>query len=1319
MATLALAAAGAAAGSALLPSGLTLLGATIGGATLGAQIGALAGSFVDQALLGGSGQSRTFAGPRLSDLKVTTSTEGAPIPRVYGRARLGGQVIWATEFEEEVVTTEAGGSGKGGGSGGGSAKQVEYRYYANFAVALAEGEISGIGRVWADGEELDLGAVTWRLYIGTEDQQPDGLIVAREGAENAPAYRGVAYIVFERMPLAAYGNRLPQLSFEVFRAVDDFHREVRGIVLIPGSGEFVYSTQEVTRREASGLQVAENVHTRQGGTDWTVSVDQLESFLPNAKSVSLVTSWFGTDLRASHCKIRPGVEIANKSTKPLSWSVAGLSRSDAHVVSLHEGRPAYGGTPSDQTVVSAIRDLKKRGLSVVLTPFILMDVPHGNEKPDPYRAGQPGQPAYPWRGRVTLSLAPDQPNSPDKTPAAAEEVAEFVGKAQVGDFRVSGDAVVYTGPAEWSYRRFILHYAYLAKAAGGIDGFVIGSEMRGLTQVRSGPSTYPFVAALVQLASDVKSVLGPETKVTYAADWSEYFGHHPQDGSGDVYFNLDPLWASPAVDAIGIDLYWPLSDWRDGNEHADAAAGVRSIYDLDYLKSNIAGGEGYDWYYASAEDRVSQIRTPITDGQGKPWVFRYKDLKSWWLNEHYHRPGGAEQDTPTVWVPQSKPVWFMEIGCPAVDKGANQPNVFVDPKSSETSLPYFSNGKRDDFMQRRYLQALIEAFNPDHDGYREGLNPISTVYGGPMVDPNRIHVYAWDARPYPIFPADTEVWGDGENWHRGHWINGRIASAPIADLVAEILSDADFRDYDASALSGILPGYSIDRVMSPREALQPLELAFFFDAVESGERIVFRHRGATTGVLEVTPDDLVEERPYADLLRLTRGQETELPASAKISYLSAANDYRQAVAEARRLAGASARVSQAELAVVLEDEQAAAIADAWLFETWAARERASFVLPPSKLAIEPADVVALTCGGRKRLFRVKEIGDRGAREVEALSIDPAIYILGEGSARTARKSPPAPSGQASGYFLDLPLLRGDEPPHAAYFAATQFPWPGAISLLRSPSDSGYVLQAVATAPATAGELLDPLPPGPVGRFDWRTRFRVQLDHGELASVEALQLLSGANVAAIRNTAGEWEIVQFQAAQLMGPKTYELSGLLRGQAGTEVAMDGEILQGAPFVLLNQALARIDLAPADVGLAFNWRFGPADQDLGHPNYAQIQHTFRGVGLRPYSPVHLRGKRSRNGDLVLSWIRRTRVGGDSWELNEIPLAEDEELYDVEILDGNTVKRILSTTSPSALYSAELQMEDFGAPPTAVTVRVYQVSRVWGRGAPCTALI
>ncbi|MFV0298276.1 MAG: glycoside hydrolase TIM-barrel-like domain-containing protein, partial [Hyphomicrobiaceae bacterium] len=612
---------------------------------------------------------------------------------------------------------------------------------------------------------------------------------------------------------------------------------VRGVVMIPGSGEFVYAPDTVTRRDSDTSTTAENRHTLQGGADWRVSLDQLGDALPNARSTSLVVSWFGTDLRAAHCTIRPAAEIAEKTTTPMSWSVAGQTRANAALVSTRDGRPAYGGTPSDQTVIAAIKNLRQRGHKVLLTPFILMDIAHGNTLPDPC-TGTIGQPAYPWRGRITIDPAPGRPGSPDKTATAESQLAGFIGTASPSDYAVTGETVTYSGPPEWSLRRMVLHYASLAVAAGGVDGFVIGSELCGLTQVRASPSDYPFVAALALLADDVKSIVGPATKVTYAADWSEYFGHQPPDGSADVFFHLDPLWASPSIDAIGIDCYWPLSDWRDGATHLDLQAGARSSADLAYLKSNVFGGEGYDWYYASPADRDAQTRTPITDGEtGKPWVFRFKDLRGWWQNQHFNRPGGSESATPTAWLPGSKPVWFTEIGCPAIDKGANQPNAFVDPKSSETALPCYSSGDRDDLVQRRYLQAMLETFNPGHPDYVAGTNPMSPVYGGRMLDLDHVYLYAWDARPYPAFPDNTDVWGDAPNWNLGHWLNGRIAGQPLAAVLAAIFDRYGFPDHDTTQVDGLVTGFVIERPMSAREAISPLELAYFLDTIESGSLI--------------------------------------------------------------------------------------------------------------------------------------------------------------------------------------------------------------------------------------------------------------------------------------------------------------------------------------------------------------------------------------------------------------------------------------------------------------------------------------------------
>ncbi len=134
----------------------------------------------------------------------------------------------------------------------------------------------------------------------------------------------------------------------------------------------------------------------------------------------------------------------------MTWTVAGLDARRAYVVSQLDGRAAYGGTPSDQSVVEAIRDLKARGLKVMFYPFLFMDIAAGNALADPYTGAQ-RQPAYPWRGRITCDPAPGVSGSPDKT-ARPRRRSRPSSAAQRRRFHASGDAVVYSGPAEWSYR---------------------------------------------------------------------------------------------------------------------------------------------------------------------------------------------------------------------------------------------------------------------------------------------------------------------------------------------------------------------------------------------------------------------------------------------------------------------------------------------------------------------------------------------------------------------------------------------------------------------------------------------------------------------------------------------------------------------------------------------------------------------------------------------------------------------------------------------------------------------------------------------------
>ncbi|MTH36429.1 hypothetical protein GL279_17710 [Paracoccus limosus] len=1314
MATLILGAAGAAIGGSI---GGAILG--VSAATIGGFIGSTIGSVVDSWIVSSLAPTQRIEGARLDSLRITSSTEGAVIPRLYGRMRIGGNIIWATDFREETKTTTQGG-GKGGG--GGKVKTTEYLYYASFAVALCEGPITGIGRVWADGKPMDLSGVTWRWYPGDEAQAADPFIAAKMGAANTPANRGTAYVVFEELPLSSYGNRLPQLSFEVFRPLadpDTAEGLTRAVTLIPASGEFTYATQAI-RKSSGGATQAENLNALPDTADMVVALDRLQAMAPAVESVSLVVAWFGDDLRAGSCKLCPGVEVTAKSTTPVGWLVNGVSRANAILVSRDaEDRPVYGGTPADFAVVQAIREMKARGLRVTFYPFLLMDVPPGNLAPNPYsdNAAETGQPTFPWRGRITCSPAAGYAGSVDKTATASSQVAAFFGSANPSDFAISGDTVSWTGPSgDWGLRRMMLHYAHLCAVAGGVDAFLIGSEMRGLTTIRSGASSYPAVTAFKALAADVRAILGSGTEIGYAADWSEYFGHHPSDGSGDVYFHLDPLWSDANIDFVGIDNYMPLSDWRDGFGHADAVEGWPAIYDRAYLQANIAGREGFDWFYASAADRSAQVRTSITDGgAGKPWVFRYKDLRSWWSNLHYNRPGGVESGTSTAWVPEAKPIRFTELGCPAIDRGTNQPNVFFDPKSSESFTPYFSRGWRDDTIQRAYLEATYlfwgEAAN----------NPLSSVYGDRMVDVQECAAWTWDARPYPFFPELTDVWTDGPNWRLGHWLTGRLGAVSLAALVRHLCLRAGLREdhIDVTGLWGAVEGYAIGALESPRASITTLARHFGFDAVETEGVIRFVMRGRAA-VASIAPDGLVAARD-GEVLELTRGQETELPQALKWQVARADEDYEAAQVEARRITVDTTRIASESFPMAVPPEEAERRCRRALMEAWTGRESAAFRLPPSRLALDPADVVMLAHDGRTIPLRLISIADADARGIEAVRQDREAYDLPPGAPRPSALSQAVVFGAPEAVLLDLPQLTGDQAPHRPFAAAHAVPWPGEIAVYRSPSTDGFDLLTTFGARARIGTLVSDFYAGPTSRFDLGNALVVDLLTGTLENVTDLTLFGGANALAIESTPGVWEIVQAGAAELIAPSRYRLTRLMRGQRGTEGAMGNPAPAGVRVVVLDTGLASLAIAEADLGIPWNWRIGPASRPVSDETYVAQAFTPEGVGLRPFSVAHVEQpwrKPRTPGDLTIRWTRRSRaLAADSWGGLEVPVAEELEAYEVEILDGAVVKRSLTTATTSAVYTAAAQTADWGAllgPGDTLDIRISQLSALVGRGAP-----
>lgn len=1287
MATLVLSAAGAAMGSGF---GGTVLG--MSGAVIGRAIGATLGRAIDQRLLG-AGSPAVEVG-RVERFRLMSAGEGQPIARIWGRVRIGGHVIWASPFVENMAR-------HGSGKGATGPVTEDYSYSVSLAVALCEGEILRVGRIWADGEEIDPRSLAWRLYPGSEEQLPDPKIEAVEGSGKAPSYRGLAYVVIEDLALARFGNRVPQFSFEVIRAAagaTGLQELVEAVALIPGTGEVSLATTRVTEIHGPGQGKVLNGNSVFGGSDLELSLEQLTGELPRCAAVSLVVSWFGNDLRCNACTLRPMVEQQIFEGDPLSWRSGGIGRGEAGMVPRAQGRPVYGGTPADAAVREGIAALRAAGQEIMFYPFVLMTQMTGNGLSDPYSEAA-DQAVFPWRGRITLSVAPGREGSPDRSAAADDEVLRFFGAASVSDFSTNSGEVHFAGdPQDWGYRRFILHYAHLCAAAGGVDAFCVGSELRGLTVIRGAADGFPAVAELRRLVAEVRDILGPGCRISYAADWSEYAGYTSPEG--DRYFHLDPLWADPEVDFIGIDNYMPLSDWREGEGHLDAAWG--STYDLGYLTANVAGGEYFDWFYAGEEDALAQRRQPIEDGAyHEAWIWRQKDLAGWWQNPHHDRIGGERSEVPSDWVPGSKPFWFTEIGCAAIDRGTNQPNLFLDPKSSESFLPRASSGRRDDYIQLRYLQALRRYWaQPEH-------NPMAQAFLGRMVDLSHAFVWAWDARPFPQFPGRMDLWSDGENYARGHWISGRSANQPLAAVIAEICQAAGAPAVDVDKVHGVLRGYVLGDGGTARAALQPLLLAYGVEVAERDGILRFFMRGDLDRVVDLGPDDLARHPERALSQEISRAAAAERLGRLRLGYTEAEGDFVHRVEEASFPDEALAVVGESSLALVLTPGEARAISERWLAEARVAREAARFVLPPSKSWLGPGDVVQLGAAGR---FRIDRAECDGLALVEAVRVEPAVYTPSDAAELRVIPKAFVHPGPLLPLFLDLPMLSEAQDPAAPFVAVNATPWAGAVAVWSADEDAGYALNRLILQPAAVGVTQSPLLAAAPGLWDRGPALRVRMMRGTLASASLLRVMNGANALAIGDgSPTHWEILQFAEALPVGQGEWELRLRLRGQAGSDALMPEVWPEGSFVVGLGPELIQLQHPVTRRGRAHHYRIGAAERGVTEPGARHLIQAFEGIGLRPLSPVHLRGMRA-GGAAVFHWIRRTRLEGDDWLGREVPLDEVNEAYEVRILVGEEVRRRETVAGPSFSYSDALRVADGVS--GAYSFDVAQLSERFGAG-------
>ena len=1322
----------------------TVVGA-VAGAYLGGPMGALQGAAIGGSI-GGAVNSVvnpatvTVTGPRVADLSMQVSSYGKPIPKLYGTMRIAGNVIWMQPIKESTNVTSS-----GGGKGGGGVKQetTTYSYSVTLAIAICEGQIDEIRNVWADSElltnaQIGTPGANYNIYLGNETQTPDSIMESFDGVGNVPAYRGVAYVVIKDFPLENYGNRVPNFTFEVKRTVRNspaLEDKITGVTLIPGAGEFVYDT--VVQKQVNILtRVAKppnNMHNASGNADILNALDQLKSTLPNVQWVGLVVTWFATSTDAGSCDIIPKVEIHGAfTTVPDAWNVAGITRSGAQVVLYFpDGTPTYGGTPSDSTIIHLVQELKSRGYSVMFYPMVFVDTITPQPKP--------------WRGRIT--------------PANATDAANWFTKTN-------------------GYNNFITHYLNLS--VGGvalkdhIDAFIIGSEYVGMTSATFATGVYPGVTGFVNLAATAKSILPPTVKVIYTADWSEY--HHAPGG----WFNMDPLWSSPNIDVIGIDAYFPLTPdlpqsnityqqiydgWTkdEGYDYfydnrPNGAPGTSNLVSNPFTTINgsnivaldltgffnahllvgqaitLAGCTGSPGGISAANINGVRIIHSVIDGThitftaganatsaasgggsvctiDKPkyfngYTYAWKNISYFWSHTHTNPDSSS-----TGWTAKMKPIWFAEFGFPSVDGCSNQPNVFVDPSSSESSYPRGSQHRIDFLAQRTALEATIDF-----------LTAQNAITGNSNLIPQQF-VWTCDARPYPEYPNLTDVWADGRLWITGHWISGKLGLSNLGAIIGSLLSGIGVPSYDTSTLTDPVFGYVVKDIINVRDPISELRSIYLFDMIESDGTLKFIKRGQNS-VVTIPQDNIVPTSGSGNIrtaVKMTRTQELDLPALYSISYYNQTKEYETNTQIAQRQT--TKAINQVNLSVNLSlaDQDAQNIVNKLLYTSWMERTSYQFTLPPQYAYLEPADIITITINNVDRVLRITDTSmqQNGAQDIKAAVEDISTYDFYKvpGNGGSTQKLPTGvPATQTD--LMDLPAFPHDAPTDAFFTVATAplAPnWSGAV-LYRS-DDGGqaggntYNLVMPITTKSTIGVTLSTLATGNTYTWDYANTVDIAMVYGTLSSTTELALLNSSNTAVIGT-----EIIQFLNATLIADGQYRLSGLLRGRLGTEDQIATHIT-GENFVLLDTTVTRLPMSLSRIGLLSYYKGVSVGDTLG--NTAEQNLTYTARQLKPYSPVQITGTRDGSGNLTINWIRRTRIGGDLRDGVDVPLNEQSESYQVDVMNGSTVVRTLTATSPTVSYSAVNQATDFGSVQSSVNAKVYQISATVGRGIAGVATI
>jgi hypothetical protein len=552
-------------------------------------------------------------------------------------------------------------------------------------------------------------------------------------------------------------------------------------------------------------------------------------------------------------------------------------------------------------------------------------------------------------------------------------------------------------------------------------------------------------------------------------------------------------------------------------------------------------------------------------------------------------------------------------------------------------------------------------------------------------------------------------------------------------------------DIDVTALTSEVHGYRIGSVGAIRSAIDPLQAAWPFDVVQHGYQIKFVARGGAS-VVTIPAGDLdargAGQEPGVQITT-SREMDSQLPRRVTVQHLDHDREYNTGTQYAERLNTAAINATILDLPIVLTATEAAGKAEVLLYLYWLERYDVSFSLPPTYLQLEPGDIATLTTPEGQIIIRLVAVNYTSDGRVEckakyaAFSVYTApggtqpTYSAGAVYTPTAVGSSPAvtgpttvtPTGAAVYVLLDVPMISSAQsgPSFLAAMTGALAGWKGGV--LMQSTDAGSTWASIDDFGAPGSELGTCT--SSIGAVDHRTMdnasvLAVTLQQGDLFSVTQLALFGGANHFAY-GVDGRWEIIAAQTCTLVSGTSYVLTNLLRGRFGTEWAMSLHSVGDSLILLDTTDVAAIEMSTGSIGLSYLYRGITVERDISTDSNRAF--AYQGVNLKPLSPIALTGSIDpASADWSLTWIRRTRTGGEWRDYVDADIGESSEAYQIDVFaDGTyaTVKRTLTASSPAATYVSADQTADFGGNQATLYLKLYQMSATVGRGYPLTTSI